>query len=223
MSKPYTDIDRQFGLPEGFLSAVWQQESSNGTNMLSPKGARGHFQFMPATRDEILKQSGFDAFSHDAETAAKAAGFYFSKLHHQFGGDIKKTLAAYNWGMGNLSSKGLANAPKETRDYMRDILTRINLKEELNFSQQWDAGQIDPNSDKAKNKRKDRRGWLSALGYSQEELDRMDQNNDIMGSAFIQILVSIISAVMGIDREPKAEPAVQTTPAVARAPQMQRA
>jgi hypothetical protein len=30
-------------------------------------------------------------------------------------------VAAYNWGIGNVQRKGLANAPRETRDYVMAI------------------------------------------------------------------------------------------------------
>ena len=45
----FASLEQQHGLPAGLLDAVWATESSRGKRMLSPAGAQGHFQFMPAT------------------------------------------------------------------------------------------------------------------------------------------------------------------------------
>lgn len=45
----FASLEQRHGLPAGLLDAVWATESSRGKHMLSPAGAQGHFQFMPAT------------------------------------------------------------------------------------------------------------------------------------------------------------------------------
>jgi hypothetical protein len=35
------------------------------------------------------------------------------------------TLAAYNWGIGNVTRKGIQNAPRETLAYVNDIMRDI--------------------------------------------------------------------------------------------------
>lgn len=109
-------LELKYGLPAGWLDRVWKKESGRGTNMLSPKGAMGHFQFMPDT----AKQYGLKD-PMDFMTSADAAGRYFRDLDKMFNGDQAKMAAAYNWGQGNVMRKGLGAAPAETRDYVQSI------------------------------------------------------------------------------------------------------
>jgi hypothetical protein len=111
-------LNAQNNLPTGMLAGVWEQETKSGRDVRnSPKGAKGHFQFMPATAADM----GIAGKENDFNAASEAAAKYLSQLYKMFGGDVNKTLAAYNWGSGNVSKKGLGNAPRETRNYMRDI------------------------------------------------------------------------------------------------------
>jgi soluble lytic murein transglycosylase-like protein len=74
---------------------------------------------MPATAVEIL---GSAAAALDPEMAIPGAARYLSQLRASLGGDLTKAVAAYNWGIGNVKSKGLAAAPQETRNYAKAIL-----------------------------------------------------------------------------------------------------
>lgn len=112
----FNNLERQYGLPSGLLDAVWSAESGRGRAMLSPAGAQGHFQFMPAT----AKQYGLTDPS-DLTQSAGAAARMFSDLLKQTGGDLKQALAGYNWGIGNLQRKGLDAAPAETRNYIQKV------------------------------------------------------------------------------------------------------
>ena len=121
MANPLFDqIEQKFGLPGGLLDAVWSQESARGKYMLSPAGAQGHFQFMPAT----AKQYGLSD-PNNLEQSANAAGRMFSDLLKKYNGDIPKTLAGYNWGQGNVDKYGLDKAPKETVNYINKIAPQI--------------------------------------------------------------------------------------------------
>jgi len=114
------ELERKYGLPSGLLDSVWKAESGRGKNMRSPAGAMGHFQFMPATAKEYgLKNPD------DFDTSADAAARYYRDLIKRYGGDVKKAVAAYNWGMGNVDRKGLGAAPAETRGYMSKVLGGI--------------------------------------------------------------------------------------------------
>lgn len=112
----FSSLEQQYGLPEGLLDAVWYQESRRGKNMLSPAGAKGHFQFM----DPTAKQYGLKDPYNLSESANAAARMYRDLLK-KYNGDVSKALAAYNWGQGNVDKKGLGVAPKETRDYITQI------------------------------------------------------------------------------------------------------
>jgi soluble lytic murein transglycosylase-like protein len=114
--KQLSGIEQKYQLPAGLLDKVWNQESSRGAALLSPKGAKGHFGFM----DPTAKQYGLKDPNNFGESA-DAAGRMYRDLLKANGGDLDKALAAYNWGQGNLDKKGLDQAPAETRNYIRDI------------------------------------------------------------------------------------------------------
>ncbi|CBJ50353.1 lytic transglycosylase domain-containing protein [Ralstonia solanacearum] len=118
----FSGLESKYGLPSGLLDSVWNTESSRGDPkwMRSPKGAMGHFGFMPAT----ASQYGVTDPNDLTQSATSAARMY-SDLLKANGGDLNKALAAYNWGQGNLSSKGLENAPKETRDYIAKVRSQM--------------------------------------------------------------------------------------------------
>lgn len=109
-----------YGLPEGLLSRVAYQESRYNKDAVSPVGAIGLMQFMPATAAGM----GFDP--KDPVASIWGAAKYLKQLYTQFG-DWQKALAAYNWGPGNVSRKGLDKAPTETRNYFSEILGDLGL------------------------------------------------------------------------------------------------
>lgn len=86
----------------------------------SPVGAMGIAQFMPATARQEL---GSEAAALDPDAAIPGAARYLAKLYRSTG-SWTGALAAYNWGIGNVQRKGIANAPAETVDYYTTILTK---------------------------------------------------------------------------------------------------
>lgn len=81
------------------------------------------FQFMPATA------AGYNIDPFNVNQAADAAGKMLSGLIAKYKGDVSKALAGYNWGGGNVDkavkkygSNWLANAPAETKKYIKKIL-----------------------------------------------------------------------------------------------------
>lgn len=116
--------DAKFGLPEGTLYSMWMQESGGGKNMLSPKGAKGHFQFMDAT----AKQYGLkDPF--DFEESSEAAGRMMRDLMKQYGGNLQKSLAAYNGGSGNLAKYGMGGMSQESLNYIAQVTGRMGPRQ----------------------------------------------------------------------------------------------
>lgn len=137
----FGNLEAKYGLPEGLLDSVWAQESGRGKNMLSPAGAKGHFQFMGPTAKEYGLSN-----PHDLTESADAAARYYRDLLRKYGGDLDKALGAYNWGMGNVDRKGLGSAPKETRDYIADITGRIEGRSETPPWLAGSAGMSGPNT-----------------------------------------------------------------------------
>lgn len=121
-------------VPIGLLG-VALVESGFNPFALSPKGARGIWQFMPATalRYGLSVQPDNDHRTHP-EHSTRAAAKYFRFLYNQFG-DWKLALAAYNTGEARvqriigrtgirdfeeMSRRGLF--AKETRNYVPAVL-----------------------------------------------------------------------------------------------------
>ena len=134
---------RAQGVPEAL---VWQAEAESSFNPAaqSPVGARGLFQFMPATAREYgLSLEPADERLDPAKSAAAAAR-YLSRLHDRFG-DWSLALAAYNCGPARLS-KALARTgartfagvqsslPSETRLYVPKIDALLQLREHTSLA-----------------------------------------------------------------------------------------
>lgn len=81
------EYGKKFGVDPSFLMAIAEIESgfgaaagsgTPGSGAVSSAGARGYMQFMPESRDTVLQETGYDAFSKDPREAMAAAAGYFS-------------------------------------------------------------------------------------------------------------------------------------------------
>lgn len=116
------------------LMAVALVESGFNPLALSPKGARGIWQFIPATaRRYGLPVDSTSDHRIDPEHSTRAAARYLRDLYERFG-DWRLALAAYNAGenriqkiidkTGSYSFEHVANyLPKETRTYVPTVLS----------------------------------------------------------------------------------------------------
>ncbi|EMH4649271.1 lytic transglycosylase domain-containing protein [Klebsiella oxytoca] len=119
MAGEFGALEGKYGLPGGLLSSLSAAESGGDPYAVSPKGAKGPFQFMDGTaRDLGLK--GMDVY--DPHKSADAAARYLRYLLDATGGDLEKALASYNWGLGNVQKKGMDNLPSETRNYVPKVM-----------------------------------------------------------------------------------------------------
>lgn len=107
-------------LPVDFLTRLIWQESTFRADALSPKGAQGIAQFMPATA--FLRQL---ADPYDPEKAIPASAAYLKELSIRFG-NLGLAAAAYNAGEQRVSDwmAGNRGLPGETRDYVLTITGR---------------------------------------------------------------------------------------------------
>lgn len=115
----------QYGLPRDLLARLLYQESHYREDIITGRktssvGALGIAQFMPATAREF----GIDPLN--PAQAIPAAAKYLAQLYKRFG-TWPQAVASYNWGQGNVSRKGLAKAPLETRNYIAAILGELGL------------------------------------------------------------------------------------------------
>ncbi|OQR53038.1 transglycosylase [Klebsiella oxytoca] len=119
MTGEFGALEGKYGLPAGLLYSVAATESGGDPFAESKAGAKGLFQFMPGTaKDMGLK--GRDVY--DPHKSAEAAAKYLRWLMDATGGDLEKTLASYNWGLGNVQKKGMDNLPSETRNYVPKVM-----------------------------------------------------------------------------------------------------
>lgn len=105
------------GLPPAFFARLIWKESRFDPLAVSPKGAQGIAQFMPAT----AQRRGL-ADSFDPGEALPASATYLAALRLQFG-NLGLAAAAYNAGEARIDRwlVGASTLPLETEDYVRDI------------------------------------------------------------------------------------------------------
>jgi hypothetical protein len=130
-------ILREVGIPTE-LTAVVLVESGADPMALSPKGARGIWQLMPATarRYGLIVDNAEDD-RVDVEKSTRAAAHYLRDLYSEFG-SWPLALAAYNTGEHNLQSaiersrstdfavlSSLGLLPPETRNYVPAVFAAV--------------------------------------------------------------------------------------------------
>lgn len=112
---------RRYNLPEKLISSVIQAESNFQADAVSPAGAQGLMQLMPATARELGVDDPFDV----RQNIDGGAG-YLRQMLDRFGGDVKLALAAYNAGPGTVE-KYNGNVPyRETQNYIERVLKRVS-------------------------------------------------------------------------------------------------
>lgn len=129
-------LEQQHGLPAGLLQAVMMTESGGNPRAVSPRGASGPFQFMPATAREY----GIDPFN--PQQSAQAAAKKLAGLTKMYQGDTTKALQAYNWGEGNMASG--KPMPAETQAYAGKVFSRMPQDKIDPAKVKWDEEKIDP-------------------------------------------------------------------------------
>jgi Transglycosylase SLT domain len=111
-------------LPVAFLTGLIWQESNFRPDAVSPVGARGIAQFMPA----VAAERGL-ANPNDPEAAIPKAAELLANLKQRFG-NLGLAAAAYNAGATRVASwlAGMGELPLETRDYVMTV-TRHPVEE----------------------------------------------------------------------------------------------
>ena len=102
------------------LSALVWQESRWNPQAVSPKGAMGLAQLMPATARDLGVNPA------DAAANLMGGARYLRYLLDEFDGNVEKALAAYNAGPARVRNAGGVPAIAETRAYVASIVRRIS-------------------------------------------------------------------------------------------------
>ena len=113
---------RRTGLPPALVESVARVESNFRPEAVSPKGALGVMQLMPATARAL------DADPRDTAQNIDAGARLLRELLIKYDGNVVKALSAYNAGSGAVDRYRGMPPYAETRDYV-DKVIRAYVKE----------------------------------------------------------------------------------------------
>lgn len=179
----FAGLEQQHGLPSGVLTRLVHQESRGNCDAVSPAGARGLCQFMPATA------RGMGVNASDPVSSINGAAKYLEQMMDMFDGNIEKALAAYNYGPGNMR-KLLRNHPGDWKSHLpaetRDYIAKVGSGIGLSYRQREEAGTLTGEDREREEAR--RRGALQEFGIDPNTMGM----NEIMGMMFFAIIKSFL-------------------------------
>ncbi|HVS31926.1 MAG TPA: transglycosylase SLT domain-containing protein [Thermoanaerobaculia bacterium] len=116
LSAHIADAARTHGVDPRLVAAVARRESAFDVNAVSPVGASGLMQLMPATARYLGVRDVFDAREN-----LFGGTRYLRTLLDTFDGDLDLTLAAYNAGPGAVRKYKGVPPYRETRAYVAAV------------------------------------------------------------------------------------------------------
>lgn len=120
-----TEASQRFGIPEHWIYAVMKTESRGRILAVSPAGAMGLMQIMPATWASLRARYRLGNNAYDPRDNIHAGTAYLREMYDQFG--TPGFLAAYNAGPGRYLDyvRNGRVLPAETRAYVAKIMPMI--------------------------------------------------------------------------------------------------
>ena len=120
---PFGDIihekSQKYDVDPALVAAVMETESRFHKGAHSAVGARGLMQLMPRTGHWLGATNLYDP-AQNVDAGVK----YIKYLQGRFDSNLKKTIAAYNAGEGNVKRYGGVPPFNETRSYVKKVLNR---------------------------------------------------------------------------------------------------
>jgi soluble lytic murein transglycosylase-like protein len=110
---------KRHGVDPALVLALISVESAFRKDAVSPKGAQGLMQLMPATAKELGVKDAFDP-AQNLDGGAR----YLNSLLQQFKGDVRLALAAYNAGPNAVKRHKGVPPYRETRQHVEKVLER---------------------------------------------------------------------------------------------------
>lgn len=118
--EPYADeiavAAQEFGVDPALVRAVIHAESAFNESAISPAGAQGLMQLMPATAQELGVTDAMTA-NHNI----RGGVHYLAKMLQRFDGNITLATAAYNAGPGAVGRYGGVPPYAETKAYVNRV------------------------------------------------------------------------------------------------------
>jgi soluble lytic murein transglycosylase-like protein len=118
-------VARRHGIDPALVLAVVGVESAFRPEAVSPRGAQGLMQLMPATAAALGVKDALDP-AENLDGGIRHLG----SLLTLYGGDLIRALAAYNAGEGAVSRHGGVPPYRETRAYVKKVLERYQAARE---------------------------------------------------------------------------------------------
>lgn len=190
-----TQLEKQHNLPAGLLDKVWNAESVRGKKLLSPAGAEGPFQFMPPTGRDYGLNSRADRM--DFNKSSDAAARYLKFLLGKFDGDVRKAVAAYNWGPDRVEKLGLGRAPRETRDYLNKIMPGLPTIHPQGDSE-GSAGNVSSSGNSPSlYDGSDTQGYADSEGVNQKLVTALKDLNQTMQDSKMKVELTLVDQKTG--------------------------
>ncbi|MGD0414390.1 MAG: lytic transglycosylase domain-containing protein [Terriglobales bacterium] len=112
-----------YHLDPDLVNSVIHAESGFNARAVSPKGARGLMQLMPATASQLGVNDAFDP-----QTNVAGGSRYLRELLERYNFDLVKALAAYNAGPERVEQYQGVPPFRETRAYVARIVHEYNTR-----------------------------------------------------------------------------------------------
>src|SRR3954451_3998051 len=124
---PFGDIihakAQKYDVDPALVAAVVETESRFKSNARSQVGAKGLMQLMPRTGRWMGARN-----LYDPEQNVDAGAKYLSYLSNRFDGNLKKTIAAYNGGEGNVKRYNGVPPFRETQQYVKKVMHKYEKR-----------------------------------------------------------------------------------------------
>jgi soluble lytic murein transglycosylase-like protein len=136
---PYGELiyekSKKYDVDPNLVAAVIEQESRFRPRAQSQVGARGLMQLMPRTGRWMGARD-----LYNPEQNIDAGVKYIAYLDKRFNGDLKKIVAAYNGGEGNVMRYRGVPPLRETRQYVKKVMN--NYKKHTHLIEKYHQEQV---------------------------------------------------------------------------------
>ncbi len=120
LSRMIDDIAPRQNVSPALVREVVRQESGFYPCAVSPKGAAGLMQLMPATQAQFRVKNPFSP-----QESLEAGSKLLRDLLDRYHGDLSLALSAYNAGAERVDKAGTVPQIPETKNYVLGILNRL--------------------------------------------------------------------------------------------------